>query len=807
MTEQFKKNLLTHGLIIFGFFIVTVFVHYPTFLSGERINQHDILQGFGGNQQLREYRAKTGDEALWNPNMFSGMPAYLTGVSYPGDLLSYAYKIIGLGMSHPPAILFISLVSFYVLLLSYKVRPLIAAAGAIAFGLNGFNIISIVAGHNAKIAAVALMPLVLAGINLTFSDKKWLGLGLTALALGLQIRTNHLQITYYLLLIVTGYGINQLILAFKEKNLKSFAVKSGLLVVVATLAFGANYGRLATILAYSKYSIRGKSELSADQSASSGLDREYAFRYSNGITEPLFLFVPNIFGGSSQQALSSKSEIASALKAAGYNRTQINQQIRAVPTYWREQPLTAPYYAGTFTVIFFVLGILILPRNQKAWLIALVVLGIMLSWGKNFSSFNYFLFDYLPGYNKFRSVTFTIIISIFCMNLMGFIGLERLFNSEWNKDVQKKVLLALSICGGFLVLLLIFSGTFTFKGTIDAGLPDWYTEALKKDRKSLLTGDTLRTLMYLLSLVGLIWAAFRKNVKTSQILTGLIILIFVDSFSLSKRFLGEEQFDKDIVENHFKATQADQVLIQATGIGDRVLNLQNPFNENRTSYYHASIGGYHGAKIRRYQDLIDYCLGSEVQEAIQQLQSQSLDFSSLHVLNMLNTAYFYAGKQQNGVFPNQFANGAAWTVNEVKGVNSPEEEISALCRINTKMQAVIDQSKFELPAGNGSGTITLHKKTPNKLTYSADISEGEAFAVFSEIYYPEGWKAYINGEETEILRANYVLRTLSIPEGKHEIVFEFKPKVYANGNMIMLIGSFLILGGFIGILFVELKAN
>ncbi|MEO1256009.1 MAG: hypothetical protein AAFY41_14155 [Bacteroidota bacterium] len=355
MSSNLKKNIITHGLIILGFFLVNFAIHYPSFLSNKNINQHDILQGQGGNSQLQSYRTETGEEALWNPYMFGGMPAYLTGVQYPGDLIVHVYKIIRLGMNHPDGILFVAFVSFYVLLLSFKVRPLIAAAGAIAFGLNGFNVIGIMAGHNAKIAAVAFMPLVLAGVHLAFSGKRWLGFGLTALSLGLQIRTNHPQITYYLAIIIAAYGINVLIQTIRSKDYKSFGVNAALMILAATIAVGANYGRLATTLEYSKYSIRGKSELKADQASSSGLDKEYAFRYSNGILEPLFLFVPNILGGSSQQELSTKSAVAEAFKKAGYNRSQIAQQVQAVPTYWGEQPLTAPYYAGTLTVLLFLL--------------------------------------------------------------------------------------------------------------------------------------------------------------------------------------------------------------------------------------------------------------------------------------------------------------------------------------------------------------------------------------------------------------------------------------------------------------------
>lgn len=802
MNPTLKKNILTHGLIILGFLFITLLVHYPTFLGDKKLDQHDILQGQGGNTQLKQYRSETGEEALWNPYMFSGMPAYMTGVQYPGDLLAYAYQGIRLGMAHPQGILFIAFVSFYILLLTFKVRPLIAAAGAIAFGLNGFNMIGIMAGHNAKIAAVALMPLVLAGIHLTFSGKRWLGFGLTALALGLQIRTNHPQITYYLIIIVAAYGINLLVNIIKEKNFKSFGINTALMVFAAVLAVGANYGRLATTLEYSKYTIRGKSELASDQKASSGLDREYAFRYSNGIAEPLFLFVPNIFGGSSQQELSVKSEVANALRSAGYNRAQIAQQVKSVPTYWGDQPLTAPYYAGTLTVLLFILGIILLPKKHKVWLITLAVLGIMMSWGKNFESFNNFLFDYLPGYNKFRSVTFTIIITIFSMNLLGFIALEKLVSSEWNKELKKKIYLTFGIGGGFLLALLVFSGALGYRGAIDSQLPDWFVEAIREDRQSLLIKDVLRAMMFVVAFAVLIWALFKKQVKTSQVLLGLTLIVFVDSFSLTKRFLGEERFTKNPSKDFFAMTDADRAITAQASFGDRVLNLQNPFNENRTSYYHESIGGYHGAKIRRYQDLIDYCIQGELQSAIGSLQSQSMNFSNLPVLNMLNTKYMYAGAQ---VFPNRYANGNAWTVSSVIPVNSPDEEISSVCSLNTKNEAVIDQTKFNIPSTTGSGIITLDKKTPNKLTYTANVSGGTATGIFSEIYYPKGWTATIDGNEVEILRADYVLRALEIPEGQHEIVFEFKPKTYFVGNNIMLVSSILVLLVFVGGVGVQFK--
>ncbi len=807
MNARLKKNILTHGLIIAGFLLINILIHYPSFLGNRHISQHDILQGKGGNYQIQMHQKKAGEESLWNPYIFGGMPAYLTSVRYSGDLIKHVYQFITLRMGHPEGILFIAFVSFYILLLSFKVRPLIAAAGAIAFGLNGFNVIGIMAGHNAKIASVALMPLVLAGIHLTFSGKRWLGFGLTALALSLQIRANHLQITYYLMIIVVVYGINALIQAIKNKELKPFGITTIVMVLAVFLAVGANYGRLSTILEYSKHTIRGTSELKDDQAASSGLDREYAFRYSNGIVEPICLFVPNILGGSSQQELSEKSEVAEVFRKAGYTRNQMAQQLKNAPTYWGDQPLTAPYYAGTLTVLLFILGLLMLQKKQKTWLVILIILGIMMSWGKNFSAFNNLLFDYLPGYNKFRTVTYTIIITFFAMNLLGFTALEKLIQSDWKTRLKKKVWIAFGIGGGFLIALLLFSGSFGYRGAIDAQLPDWFIDAIRKDRQSLLIKDTLRALFFVLSFALLLWALVKKKAKASYIISGILLLVFIDSFSLTKRFLGEEKFIKNPSEIFFKMTEADQAIVSQTSEGDRVLNLQNPFNENRTSYYHESIGGYHGAKIRRYQDLIDHCMQFEIQNAIQSLQSRSLDFSNLQILNMLNTQFMYAGGQKNAVVPNQHANGNAWTVTEVIPVGSPNEEIEKVCSIDTKNQVLIDQTKFNIPQISGSGSIALDKKTPNKVTYTASINEGQALGVFSEIYYSDGWIATIDGKITDILRVNYVLRALEIPSGTHKIVFEFRPQTYFTGNIIMMVISIVVILSFLVSIFVQLKSS
>ena len=807
MHSMSKKALLTHLLFIIGFVVITVVLYYPYFLEGKQISQHDILQAVGGNHQLQEYREATGEEPLWMHTMFSGMPAYLNGVQFSGDLIVYAYQFVKLGMPHPQGITLVSFISFYILLLSFRVRPWIAFVGAVAFGLNGFSIISITAGHNAKIAAVALMPLVMAGIHLAFSGKRILGIGLTALALAMHLRTNHFQMTYYLLIITLVYGAFQLYNAFKDDQLKPFSISLGGLVLAAVLAVGANAGKILTVLEYSPYSIRGKSELSADAAASSGLDKEYAFRYSNGLFEPIFLFIPNFYGGASQQELSESSATADALKGAGMDRMQIRQQIKAIPTYWGDQPLTAPYYAGSAVVFLFIVGLFLLEGRNKYWLIVIAIIGIVLSWGSNFSALNTFLFDYLPGYNKFRSVTFTIIMTIIAMNLLGFMALEKLWKLEFSPALAKRLVKPLAIAGGFALLMILFAGMLSYKGAIDSRLPEWLVAAVREDRASLLRMDAFRALFIILMTAGLVWAYWKKKLSSKFAIIGLVLVIGLDVFTLSRRFLKEDLYEKNPVRSHFKPTEADTYLMNVAKDGERVLNLQNPWNEARTSYFHESVGGYHGAKMRRYQDLIEQCLGSEVSTVISGLQAGQRNFSDLPALNMLNAKYFLAGSARNAVLPNRGAMGNGWIVSNITPVSSPDEELSQVCDLDVSNAAVIDQTNFDVPEIDAAafGEVNLISKTPNELVYQATVNGGEGLAVFSEIYYPKGWKAFSNGEELEILRVNYLLRALKLEEGQHEIKFVFEPSSVQTANVLGMISNIILILVFLGSIGFEIK--
>jgi hypothetical protein len=445
---EFKTQVLPHLIAILVFLLVTVIYFRPVFLQSKSLNQHDIKQWEGGAKEVLDYRAQTGKEALWTDGMFGGMPAYLISTHWGYGIMDGFTKVISLGLPHPTKVIFIAFLSFYILLLSFGVRPYIAIAGALAFGLSSYNIIGFTAGHNARIAAVAYMPLVLAGIQTTFKRSTLLGLTLTFLGLALELHAGHLQITYYLIFIVLGYMIASLVENIKSNTLKPFLIKSSLLTGVAVLALGTFLGSFLSTMEYSKYSIRGASELEQeDQESKGGLTKAYAFQYSNGIYEPMVLMIPDILGGSMSTQLAIDSNVGQFMLSNGVPAAQAEQQLRAMPTYWGNQPATSPYYAGAFVSLLCVIGLIVLPRSTIIWVSAVAIFGIMLSWGDSFSAFNYFMFDHLPGYNKFRSVTFSMILPIFCMIFMGFLGLEQILRNGWSKKTQKQLLIAFGITG------------------------------------------------------------------------------------------------------------------------------------------------------------------------------------------------------------------------------------------------------------------------------------------------------------------------------------------------------------------------
>jgi len=794
---DFKKELLPHFVAIMILLITTAVFFAPLIFEGKSLPQHDIIQWEGGAHESMDFRDKTGEEALWTNSMFGGMPTYLVNTQFSGELTKYMHIMYGFFLPSPANLVFIACLSCYIMLIIFGVRNLLAVAGAIAFGFTSFSIIGLSAGHNAKVAAVAMMPLILAGIHMTFSKKQLWGFILTTVGLAMHLRVNHFQVTYYLLLIVLFYGLMQLIQSYKEKKLPQLFKTVGLLVIAVLLALGSNFGRFWTIMEYSPYSIRGESALSSPDSKSTGLDKDYAFEFSNSIAEPVFLFIPNFYGGSSFQDLGKNSNLEQALRKNGLARRQINQQVKRAPSYWGDQRLSAPYYAGATVVFLFILSLYVLDRKYALWLCLTAAIGIVLSWGDNFSTINYLIFDYLPGYNKFRSVTFTIIITVFCLVLAGFLGLEKLLSAEWNKTLRRKFLMALGISGGFAISCIIFAGFGSYEGAVDvqlAGYPDWYLEALRADRASLLRMDALRALIFVLLLAGVIWTLVKQKLNQSLGYVLIILLVMIDMLGVEKRFINGDTFTRKSRKSEFIKTQADETILRDRALDFRVLNLFNPFNDAKTSYHHKSVGGYHGAKMGRYQDLIEQCISPEMTRVKLALQKGNLNYGKTEVINMLNTKYFIAGSSANAVIPNQYSNGNAWFVRDVKKVSTADEEIAMLKEIDTKNVAVINQVEFDglKDQYSAASIIALVDYKPNYLKYEVTASD-DGLAVFSEIYYPKGWTAKIDSVRVDILRANYILRALEIPKGNHIVEFEFKPKSYFTGNMVMWVANILII--------------
>jgi hypothetical protein len=812
---KFTEHVLPHLIAVVVFLIVTFLFFKPLFFENKTLTQYDIQQFEGSVKSIKDFREAKGEEPLWTNSMFGGMPAYLISVDWGSKPISSMKLIMTLGISHPISSIFAAFISYYILLLAFRVRPYLAMSGAIAFGLSSYVIIGLAAGHNGRIGAIAFMPLVVAGIHLAFTKLRLLGFAVTAAGLALHLRENHMQITYYLILIVCVYGLVQLIYAFREKTIPDFFKTLGVLVVAALLAAGTFFGQLWSTLEYTAYSTRGKSELSAATKATSdgdgaGLDKEYAFEFSNGVLEPLTLLIPNIYGGSSSNYLvqDKKSKTYNALVKSGDQAA--NQLAYYSSSYWGPQRLSAPYYAGAIIVFLFAAGIAFAEKRYVWWLVSIAALGIMLSWGSTFSSFNYFMFDYFPAYNKFRSVTFTLVIVLFAMPLLGMIGLERMCQTGLDKVGKKKLLIAFGSTAGICLLFFIAPGLLAHTKETENELPEWFVNALVDDREGLLRSDAFRSLAFIFSIFILLYLNVHKKISPAGFYAFLFIVVAIDLSVVDKRYFTQDNYKRKHDKTFFAMTDADkEILKDKSNYRVFAINPQNPFgafSDARPSYHYQSIGGYHGAKLRRYQDFIDSCFFRQTQQFFTLAQQGNFDFSELGGFNMLNIKYLPYGPGKANIITNNYANGNAWFVRQVEVVNTPTEELAKVCEVDTKATAVVDGSKFKAPSivADTSAVISLKEAALNNLKYESS-SKTEGLAVFSEIYYPKGWKAFIDGNPAEIIRADYILRALVIPEGTHQVEFRFEPDAYFIGNKITTIASWLVLLALIAAIVIVLR--
>jgi len=793
--STFKQYILPHIIAYALFMGIVISFFSPIFFEGKKLFQGDIPHHEGIAKELIDYRKKTGQEALWTHAVFSGMPAYLIDTKYQEPLNSMIRSFIGAYLPSHVGYIFAAMLSCYVLLLAMGIGPYVSMAGGIAYGLSTFTLISIAIGHDGKVAAMAYMPLVLAGVQVAYRRNRWWGVLLTTLALSLEISATHPQITYYLAIMVGMYGCSQLVVAIRNNRLRSFVYTSGLLLVAVLVAVGANWGRLWNICEYGKYSIRGQSELVApDAHPADGLDKAYAFRWSLGKAETMTLLIPNFYGGSSHEQLNESSEIAQILKRQNFSQQQIKSFLQHTPTYRGEQPFTeGPMYLGAIICFLFVVGLWSIKKQDRYWLLAGTIVAILLAWGSNFAVFNDFMYQYLPGYNKFRAVTTSIVIAQLTSILSVCLVLQQIIQEGITPALRKGLYGAWAIIG--LMLTFMLAAWLDYTSAHDASLPGWLVEALQIDRKRMLQQDTLRSLAFISAASLVIWMYGRKKLRTSGLVILLIGLIGIDFYGIGKRYVRDISYQTQSQIEAREATPARQYILQDTTWGYRVLNLNHPFTDGRTSYYHHAVGGYHGAKLRRYQDLIEYALSREWHQVYNYLQGHTKDWPKLPVLDMLNTRYFMYAPERSGVMANPNALGNAWFVETIYPVGSPWDEIEAIQNFDPQRVAVVDTTKFHVPFPTislGSGRIHLLVYEPNCLQYEAEVS-ADGLAVFSEIYYEKGWQAWIDDRPVNPIRVNYVLRALSIPAGKHMITFKFTPYSYVIGNQVMLVFNMVLL--------------
>jgi hypothetical protein len=785
------KFFSTH-LVSLLVFIIAALLYFHPVLKGEKLSQSDITQHIGMAKEVNDYRLTTGLEPYWAESAFSGMPTYQIGTYFPHDYLTYLDRLIRF-LPRPADYLFLYFFGFYIMLLAFKVDWKLAIMGSLAFGFSTYLMIIFGAGHNAKAHAIAYMPLVLAGVIYVFKKKYLTGFTLTAVATALEIKANHPQMTYYLLYAIFILGIIELIEAVKKKKITQFTSQSLIIITGMLLAVGVNSTRLMATKEYSDFSTRGSTALTINsdgtpKEVTSGLSKDYITQFSYGISETFNLLVPRYMGGGTVERLDKTSNtykyvssIASPKQAEGFTKQ--------VYTYWGDQLIVeAPAYVGAVIIFLFFLGLFLVKGKFKYWLVASTVFSIIMSWGRNFEFLTNLFIDYVPLYNKFRAVSSFQVIAELCIPLLGILAIkEFIFTEISKKEKLEAIKKAFYVTSGLILIGLFYAISFsTFEGLRDANYSQYegLLDAVISDRKSLLYNDSFRSLVLISVSFSILWLFLKQQINKIKVIIVFTLLILFDLVQVNLRYVNEDDFKQARkIDKPFTASNADlQILKDKTHY--RVANFSgDPFQDGRTSYFHKSIGGYHAAKMGRYQDLIEFQLGKQ----------------NMQIFNMLNVKYFIIpddnGKEEAQQNPN--ANGNAWFVNEIKYVQTANEEIKALDSLNTKKIAILkdlnsygfeDSKKYNI---DSLATIKLTKYSLNALSYESFSNQNE-FAVFSEIYYKDGWNAYIDGELKPHLNVNYVLRGLEIPAGNHHIEFKFEPKVIQTGSTISLMSYVLL---------------
>jgi hypothetical protein len=805
----------------FLLFVCISFMYFSPVLEGKQLIGHDTENWMCMAKETIDYNATHNDVTLWTNSMFGGMPTYQISMNQPYNLIKYVENAVQL---FPNTVynLMLYLIGFYILLLAFKVNPWLAIVGAIAFSFASYNFIIIVAGHNSKAITIAYMAPLIGSVFMAFRRKRLLGSLLTAFFLSLAIRANHVQILYYTFIILLILAVVEFIYSIKDKEIVGFLKTGGMLIVAALIAVGMNATSLWTTYDYSKATMRGESDgLTVDsQNSQHGLNTDYITQWSYGVDETMTLMIPDFKGGASGGTLTADSETGKRLTSLGAQDVNKIMKDNQFPLYWGTQPGTSgPVYIGAIICFLFVLGLFLVDKRTKWWLLPMIALTVMLAWGKNFMWLTDIFISYVPMYNKFRTVSMTLVATGFGMTLMAILALKEVFNEKTDKQkLIRPVLISAAIVGGIaLIFALIPSLSGDFISPADGqytGNNAFLKETLPLDRASLLWGDAFRSLLFVILAAGVIWLYAKNYLKTKVGYVLLGALILFDLVPVAKRYLNDDSFQRPRhIETLITPSKADNFILQDKSQFRVLDGTANIFNDATPSYFHKNIGGYHAAKLRRYQELINMQLDKEIGKLFatfgratsSQIINNTMD--SLGVLNMLNMKYLIYSKEAAPII-NVHANGNAWLVNNIRIAENANEEMRLVGEINTKKEMVVDKSfASQLPVKAETDTtarIALTKYEPNDLVYHFS-SKTNQVAVFSEIYYEKGWNAYINGNKVPYVRANYLLRAMPLKAGNYDIEYKFEPKSYNAGNLIALISSLLLILSLVGYIFWQWK--
>ncbi len=800
------ERIYPHAFAIIGFIIISLIYFYPV-LQGKKIAQSDIAQYTGMAKEQIDFRNIENAEPYWTNSAFGGMPTYQLGANYPHEYINKIDSALRI-LPRPADYLLLYFLGFYVLLLVLKADPLKAFFGALAFGFSTYLIIILGVGHNSKAHAIAYMPLVVAGILLVFQRKFIIGGLLTMFASALELNANHPQMTYYLLfliLIITFFYTYNFI---KEKEYKSLFTVFGIFAIAGILAIGANATSLLATAEYTKYSTRGKSELTfspdgSKNSSDNGMTRDYITEYSYGIAESFNLISPRIFGGSNGENIGTNTNMYEFLIGKSVPEEQAKEFVSSMPAYWGDQPIVAaPAYIGAVVFFLCLIALFLDKRKIKYVFVTGAVVSLLLSWGKNFPILTDFFIDTIPLYNKFRAVSSIQVILELCIPALAIMGLQSFFKEEKTQQL-KGLYLSGGVFVGIIAFLIAIKSQFGFSGGSDAYYLQNYgpefINALKEDRKSLYSADLLRSGFLVLLTFGLLWFFIKNKISKSTAIILVGIIMISDLFFIDKNYVNAKSFvSPSEVDVPFQPTASDLEILRDTS-HYRVFEVNGNMSSSRASYFHQSIGGYSAVKPRRMQQLFDYQIAK----------------NNMEVLNLLNAKFIIQTDKEGKEFPtyNPNYNGNAWFVQKVKFVNSSDEEMKSLDKLDSKNEAVVNQKEFDTLLKTNSfvkdslSTIKLISYKPNHLKYTSN-NPNPGLAVFSEMYYAEGWNATIDGKTAFHFRADYALRAMEIPPGNHNIEFKFEPQVVKTGSNIALISfilMILLLGG--AIYLEQKKAN